>query len=72
VLTEAGFERLKTEGRNALTRQFRTLFYQWLDAVVLPKKWLLMDTMPLSAQVKIDQHILKALLDPDNQKILQV
>jgi len=72
VLTEAGFERLKTGGRNALIRQLRTLLYQWFDAVVLPRKWLLLDSMPLTAQGKIDQHIINALLDTDNQKLPQV
>ena len=72
VLTEAGFKRLKTAGRNALIRQLRTLLYQWFDGVVLPRKWLFLDSMPLTAQGKIDQHILKALLETDHQKLPQV
>ncbi len=72
VLTEAGFEYLKTAGRNALIRHMRTLLYQWFDAVVLPRKWLLLDSMPLTAQGKIDQQLLNALLDTDNQKLPQV
>ena len=72
VLTEAGFEYLKTEGRNALIRQLRILLFQWFDTVVLPRKWLLLDTMPLTAQGKIDQQLLNALLDTDNQKLPQV
>jgi hypothetical protein len=36
------------------------------------RKWLLLDSMPLTAQGKIDRHILKALPDPDNQKLSQV
>jgi 3-hydroxymyristoyl/3-hydroxydecanoyl-(acyl carrier protein) dehydratase len=72
VLTEAGFECLKTAGRHALIRQLRTLLYQWFDAVVLPRKWLLLDSMPLTAQGKIDQQLLNALLDTDNQKLPQV
>jgi 3-hydroxymyristoyl/3-hydroxydecanoyl-(acyl carrier protein) dehydratase len=72
VLTEAGFECLKKEGRNALIRQLRTLLYQWFDAVVLPRKWLLVDSMPLTAQGKVDRPLLYALLDTDNQKLPQV
>jgi acyl-coenzyme A synthetase/AMP-(fatty) acid ligase/3-hydroxymyristoyl/3-hydroxydecanoyl-(acyl carrier protein) dehydratase len=72
VLTEAGFECLKTAGRHALIRHMRTLLYQWFDAVVLPRKWLLLDSMPLTAQGKIDQQLLNALLDTDNQKLPQV
>jgi len=72
VLTEAGSERLKTVGRNALIRQLRTELQQWFEPVVLPRKWLLLDTMPLTAQGKIDQHQLKALLETDTQKLPQV
>jgi 3-hydroxymyristoyl/3-hydroxydecanoyl-(acyl carrier protein) dehydratase len=72
VLTETGLDHLKIVGRNAFIRQLRALLYQWFDAVVLPRKWLLLDNMPLTAQGKIDQHILKALLDPDNHKLPQV
>ncbi|MDD1631903.1 MAG: AMP-dependent synthetase, partial [Methylococcaceae bacterium] len=45
---------------------------QWFDGVVLPRKWLFLDSMPLTAQGKIDQHILKALLETDHQKLPQV
>jgi 3-hydroxymyristoyl/3-hydroxydecanoyl-(acyl carrier protein) dehydratase len=72
VLTEAGLEQLKIVGRNTFISQLRTLLYRWFDAVVLPRKWLLLDSMPLTSQGKIDQHILKELLDPDNQKLPQV
>jgi len=41
------------------------------DAVVLPRKWLLLDSMPLTTQGKINQYILKALLDPNSQKLSQ-
>lgn len=72
ILTDAGLEQLKTKGRNTLIRHTRTLLYQWLDAVVLPRKWLLLDSMPLTAQGKIDQHLLESLLGTDNQKLPQV
>ncbi|MGZ8916055.1 MAG: AMP-binding protein [Methylobacter sp.] len=72
VLTEAGFDKLKTGGRNVFIRQLRTLLYQWFDAVVLPRKWLFLDSMPLTSQGKIDQHILKGLLETNHQKLPQV
>lgn len=72
VLTETGSGQLKILGRNTFIRQLRTLLHQWFDAVVLPRKWLLLDNMPLTAQGKIDQHLLKALLDLDNHKFPQV
>jgi acyl-CoA synthetase (AMP-forming)/AMP-acid ligase II/3-hydroxymyristoyl/3-hydroxydecanoyl-(acyl carrier protein) dehydratase len=72
VLTGAGVEQLKTEGRNAFIKHMRAQLHQWFDAVVLPRKWLMLDRLPLTAQGKIDQHVLKALLDTDNQKLPQV
>jgi acyl-CoA synthetase (AMP-forming)/AMP-acid ligase II/3-hydroxymyristoyl/3-hydroxydecanoyl-(acyl carrier protein) dehydratase len=72
VLTEAGSNTLKIEGRNALIRQLRASLYQWFDSIVLPRKWLFLDSMPLTTQGKIDQYLLNALLDTDNQRLPQV
>ena len=72
VLTEAGLVRLKTGGRRALIRHMRTWLYQWFDAVVLPRKWLFLDSIPLTVQGKVDLQLLNALLDTDNQKLPQV
>ena len=72
VLTEAGLEQLKTVGRNALIKRMRATLYQWFEPIVLPRKWLFLDTMPLTVQGKIDQDLLKALLETDTQKLPQV
>jgi len=40
--------------------------------VVLPRKWLFVNTMPLTAQGKIDRQLLKSLLDFDSRKLPQV
>lgn len=72
VLTDAGLEQLKTVGRNAFISHTRALLLKWFDAVVLPRKWLLLDSIPLTAQGKIDQQLLIMLLDTDNKKLPQV
>jgi 3-hydroxymyristoyl/3-hydroxydecanoyl-(acyl carrier protein) dehydratase len=69
VLTEDGIQSLKTKGRKALIKQLRAALYQYFDAVVLPRKWLFLERMPLTAEGKIEQRILKHLLDMDSRKL---
>jgi len=68
VLTENGIQSLKTKGRKPLIKQLRETLYQYFDAVVLPRKWLFLERMPLTAEGKIEQPILKHLLDMDSRK----
>jgi 3-hydroxymyristoyl/3-hydroxydecanoyl-(acyl carrier protein) dehydratase len=69
VLTEAGAEQLNSIGRNAFIKQLRAQLHNWFDAVVLPRKWLIVNSMPLTTQGKINQLLLKILLDTDTQKL---
>jgi hypothetical protein len=69
VLTEAGLEQLASKGRNAFIKQLRTSLYQWFDATVLPRKWLVLNSIPLTTQGKINQPLINALLDTDTQKL---
>jgi 3-hydroxymyristoyl/3-hydroxydecanoyl-(acyl carrier protein) dehydratase len=59
-------------GRNRLIRQLRRQLGQWFEAGVLPRKWLFVNTMPLTSQGKIKQQMLKSLLDFDSRKLPQV
>jgi acyl-coenzyme A synthetase/AMP-(fatty) acid ligase len=68
VLTEDGLQLLKIKGRKPLIKQLREALYQYFDAVVLPRKWLFLERMPLTAEGKIEQPILKHLLDMDSRK----
>ncbi len=68
VLTEEGIQSLKTKGRKPLIKQLREALYQYFDAVVLPRKWLFLGRMLLTAEGKIEQSILKRLLDMDSRK----
>jgi len=71
MLNQQGFELLAIQGRNWLIRQLRITLKPWFEPVVLPRKWLFVNTMPLTAQGKIDQQLLKTLLDFDNRKLPQ-
>ena len=68
VLTEDGVQLLKTKGRKPLIKQLREALYQYFDAVVLPRKWLFLERMLLTSEGKIEQPILKHLLDMDSRK----
>ena len=69
VLTDDGAQSLKTKGRKSLIKQLRVALYQYFDAVVLPRKWLFLERMPLTTEGKIEQPILKHLLDMDSRKL---
>jgi acyl-CoA synthetase (AMP-forming)/AMP-acid ligase II len=72
VLTDAGLAQLSSIGRNAFIKQLRAQLHHWFDAVVLPRKWLVLDNIPLTIQGKINQPLINALLDTDTQKLPQV
>ncbi|MDD5322874.1 MAG: AMP-binding protein [Methylococcales bacterium] len=72
VLTEEGIRSLKTKGRKPLIKQLRKALYQNFDAVVLPRKWLFLERMLLTAEGKIEQPILKHLLDMESRKFPSV
>lgn len=71
VLSSQGAQQLKTLGRNRLIRQLRKALEPRFESVVLPRKWLFVNTMPLTNQGKIDRQLLKSLLDFDNRKLPQ-
>lgn len=71
VLSPPGVEQLATQGRNSLIKQLRKALEPWFEAVVLPRKWLFVNTMPLTPQGKIDQRLLTSLMDVDNRKLPQ-
>ncbi len=61
VPTEFGREMLRRQGRAAVIRGLRLQLLQAFEAVVLPRKWLFFDTVPLTAQGKIDSGLLTGL-----------
>ncbi len=71
VLTEAGKTAL-WQGRPVMIRALRAQLLQTFDAVVLPRKWLFVEALPLSPQGKIDSALLRQLLASDPLKLPQV
>jgi acyl-CoA synthetase (AMP-forming)/AMP-acid ligase II/3-hydroxymyristoyl/3-hydroxydecanoyl-(acyl carrier protein) dehydratase len=68
VLTEKGWAALERQGRAALTASLRKQLMQAFDAVVLPRKWLFMNMLPLTPQGKIDNVLLLKLMRLDRSK----
>jgi len=68
VLNEEGVQSLKTKGRKPLIKQLRNELYRYFDAVVLPRKWLFLEQMLLTSEGKIEQPVLKHLLDMDSKR----
>lgn len=72
VLNSHGFDTLKNGGRNQFIKQLRHELEIGFEAVVLPRKWLFVNSLPLTNQGKINQSMLKNLLDFDSEKFPQV
>ncbi|MDD5275038.1 MAG: AMP-binding protein [Methylovulum sp.] len=71
VLTETGLAALR-QGRPAFIRALKTPLLKTFETVVLPRKWLFMQALPLSAQGKIDNALLYQLLTLDSVKFPQL
>jgi AMP-binding enzyme/ApeI dehydratase len=72
VLNRDGKQLLAEQGRPGLIRQLREALHHWFEAVVLPRKWLTLDSIPLTAQGKTDTRLLNELLAPSGHKLPQV
>ncbi len=72
ALNQDGLQMLETQGRKSLIEHLRATLSQWFDNVVLPRKWVFANTIPLTAQGKIDKHLLTQLVDADSKKLPQV
>ena len=71
ALTEEGLFTLAAQGRASLIKQMRTFLRDRFEPVLLPRKWLIVDRIPLTAQGKVDREMLMALLDFDSGKFPQ-
>lgn len=72
VLAQEGLDYQASKGRSALIKQLRGSLGQWFEPVLLPKKWLFVNTMPLTTHGKIDQSLITSLLESDRQKYPQL
>ncbi|NOS73179.1 MAG: AMP-binding protein [Methyloglobulus sp.] len=72
TLTQEGIDYQVTQGRNALIKQLRNSLQQWFEPVVLPRKWLFANVIPLTTQGKIDQSLLASLLQNNGKKLPKI
>jgi hypothetical protein len=72
VLTAQGLEFLLQAGRGSLIKQLKSRLLNNFETVVLPKKWLFVDQLPLSAQGKIDHDKINGLLSLDTRLFPQL
>lgn len=72
ALTQEGLDYQATQGRNRLIKQLRNSLQRWFEPVVLPRKWLFSDAIPLTAQGKIDQSFLASLLQNNEKKLPKI
>lgn len=72
ILTAQGLDFVKEHGRGVLIKQLRNTLLHTFETVVLPKKWLFIDQLPVSAQGKIDYRKIDSLLSLDSRKFPQL
>lgn len=71
-LSAQGIGLIKALGRGELVKQLKSQLLRRFEKVVLPKKWLFVTALPLSAQGKVDQTLIHGLWALDSQKFPQV
>ena len=64
VLGEAGRAKLARIGKPALVGELRALLLAAVDRVALPRRWRLVDALPVNAQGKSTEALLGALFSP--------
>lgn len=72
VLNDCGTARLQEQGRNTLIKHLRSTLAGSFEAVSLPRKWLFMNSLPQTAQGKVNQRQLTALMNTDTQNFPKV
>ena len=64
ALTEAGRAKLQRIGKPALVAELRALLLATVDRVALPRRWRLVDALPVNVQGKSPEALLGALFAP--------
>ncbi|WP_406662863.1 AMP-binding protein [Gallaecimonas sp. GXIMD1310] len=63
VLNDSGRAALQNLGKYAFTQQLRRRLLNEFEPVVLPRRWRLVDTLPVNAQGKVTEQALAALFE---------
>lgn len=72
VLSDAGAIRMKTQGRNAFIKHLRRNLAESFDAVALPRKWLFVNSIPSTAQGKVNRELLTSIMNTDTRTLPRV
>jgi 3-hydroxymyristoyl/3-hydroxydecanoyl-(acyl carrier protein) dehydratase len=72
VLTDSGSAYIQQHGREQLIKKLRQQLLNSFESVVLPRKWLFMQSFPLNPQGKIKQSLLIELLLLDSLQFPQI
>ncbi|MGR8940598.1 MAG: AMP-binding protein [Gammaproteobacteria bacterium] len=72
VLSESGKALLDEQGRPALIKGLRRELSKRFEAVVLPRKWLFVNAIPLTAEGKINRVLLAAMMSTDTRMLPRV
>lgn len=72
VLSESGKVLLDDQGRPALIKGLRRALSKRFEAVVLPRKWLFVNAIPLTAEGKINRALLAAMMSTDTRMFPRV
>ncbi len=67
ALTDTGIKQLEQSGRGVLIKNLRKQLSQIFEATVLPRKWLLFNSIPMTTQGKTDHTLLTRLASLDKQ-----
>jgi len=62
VLTAAGQQRLRDDGRPALVKALKTHLQHSFELSLLPRKWRFVEQIPINAQAKIDKQAIAKLM----------
>jgi len=65
VLSPVGQNYIQQQGRATFIKQLRKQLMNQFETVVLPKKWLFMTSLPMTAQAKVNRQLLTELLSLD-------
>ena len=72
ILTEKGRQYVEEQGRASLIKNLRKQLMQRFESVVLPRKWMFMQAIPLTVQGKINQLLLNQLFSLDKDRFPQI
>lgn len=72
VLSPAGLQALRSQGRRALTSALREHLSQHCEALALPRRWRLLRQLPFNTQGKLPQAQVEALLLVERTRLPEV